>query len=511
LTLSVQDQPDAPVIPVPPPLREVALPEQADRLRRVPSAVEWERTFRAYYWRRRPALRHGRPHYYYAQVMRRLSHLVAPGARVLDIGCGTGELLAHLRPCRGLGIDFDARVIAVAQARHPHLDFRELRGEDVGRLGETFDYVIVNQALCDFYDVLELFRALQAVCHERTRLIIVHYSRLWQPLLRVAEWLGIKPAAPDRTWLPTSEVSHLLKLAGFDTIRQFGMTLLPAPIPLLSTLVNRFLGNLPGLHCLGLSSIVVARSVGGHVLQRGRERSVSIIVPARNEAGNIAPLLNRIPRLAREQEVIFVEGHSTDDTWGAIRRAAAEYEGPYAISCLQQEGKGKADAVRKGFAAARNDVLMILDADLSVPPEELRAFYDALIQGHGELINGSRMVYLMDRRAMRFLNLLGNKFFGWLFTTLLSQRFRDTLCGTKVLLRADYEQRLAATRAYFGDFDPFGDYDLLFGAAQAGLKIIDVPVHYKARTYGTTNISRFTHGLILLRMCLFAARKLKFI
>ena len=177
---------------------------------------------------------------------------------------------------------------------------------------------------------------------------------------------------------------------------------------------------------------------------------------------------------------------------------------------MQQSGRGKGDAVRKGFAEARNDVLVILDADISVPPEEVPQFVRALECGHGEFINGSRMVYPMDKRAMRFLNLLANKFFGYAFTFLLGQRFRDTLCGTKVISRRDYE-RLAANRSYFGDFDPFGDFDLLFGAARLNLKIVDIPVHYKERIYGETNISRFSHGWLLLKMCAFAARKIKFV
>lgn len=502
---------DLPAAVARPELDEAALSDQVERLRRVPSAVEWERAFREYYGDRQRRGRGRRPHYYYAQIMKRLAHLVPPRSRVLDVGCGTGELLAFLRPSHGVGIDFDPQAIAEARARHPHLSFLEMRGEDAARLGETFDYVIINQALCDFYDIQELFRTLQSVCHERTRLIIVHYSRVWQPLLKVAEWLGIKPTAPDRVWLPTAEISHLLSLSGFETIRRSGMTPLPIGVPLLSALANRFLGNLPGLHHLGLSTIIIARSTDDRVLRRGQERSVSIIVPARNEAGHIQPLLERIPTLARTQEVVFVEGNSTDNTWATIQQAVAAYEGPWSVRCLQQDGVGKADAVRKGFANATGEVLMILDADISVPPEELRRFYEALIEGHGEMINGSRMVYRMDKRAMRFLNLVGNKFFGWMFTTLLGQRFRDTLCGTKVLLRADYERRLAASRADFGDFDPFGDFELLFGAAQANLKIIDVPVHYQARTYGETNISRWSHGLILLRMCLFAARKIKFV
>jgi glycosyltransferase involved in cell wall biosynthesis len=180
------------------------------------------------------------------------------------------------------------------------------------------------------------------------------------------------------------------------------------------------------------------------------------------------------------------------------------------IKVLVQKGRGKGDAVRLGFSQASGDLLMILDADLSVAPEDLPQFYDALVKGKGEFINGSRLVYAKDPQAMRFLNLLGNKFFALLLTRLLGQPVKDTLCGTKVLYRCDYE-RIARGRAYFGDFDPFGDFDLLFGAAKQNLKIIEIPIRYRQRIYGTTNISRFTHGWLLVQMCVHAARKLLFV
>jgi len=176
----------------------------------------------------------------------------------------------------------------------------------------------------------------------------------------------------------------------------------------------------------------------------------------------------------------------------------------------QGDGKGKADAVRKGFNVATGEMLMILDADLTVPPEELPRFYDALVSRHGEFINGSRLVYPLQKQSMRFLNILGNKGFSLIFTYLLGQRFKDTLCGTKVLLRTDWD-KIMSGRSYFGDFDPFGDFDMIFGAAKLNLKIVEVPVHYQDRTYGTTNIQRFTHGWILLRMSFFALRKIKLI
>ena len=472
--------------------------------------ARWRRALGRFYAQssaRRPA----RTHYYYSRIVQRLRSIVEPNRRVLDLGCGDGTLLAALRPSVGVGVDLDAHAVRRAAQRHEHLRFMHMAAEDVARLGETFDYVLLSQTLGEIYDLQALFASLHAACHPRTRLVIVHYSRVWQPALKLMEWLRIKQASPtEQNWLPTAEVIHLLDLCGFRTVRTFGMTLAPLWVPLFSAWFNRYLANLPLLDALGLSYVVIARPVGARTAATDPPKSVSIVVPARNEAGNIGPLLSRIPRFANRQEVIFVEGGSGDHTWEAIQDAVHNYRGPFRLAALRQDGRGKADAVRKGFAAAGGDVLMILDADLSVPPEELPRFYEALCRGQGELVNGSRMVYLMDRKAMRFLNLLGNRFFGAVFTYLLSQRFRDTLCGTKALLRSDYE-RIAANRPYFGDFDPFGDFDLLFGAARLNLEILDVPVHYKARSYGETNISRFRHGWVLLRMCAVAARKLKFV
>jgi Glycosyltransferases involved in cell wall biogenesis len=235
-----------------------------------------------------------------------------------------------------------------------------------------------------------------------------------------------------------------------------------------------------------------------------------VIVPARNETGNIDNILARCPMMGPGDEVVFVEGNSTDDTWEKIQAAARTYQGPHRLIVAQQKGKGKGDAVRVGFDLAKNEILMILDADLTTPPEELPKFYAAIAGNKAEFVNGSRLIYPMEKEAMRFFNILGNKFFAAAFSFVLGQRFKDTLCGTKVLSRAHY-QRLAAARNFFGEFDPFGDFDLLFGAARMGLKIVEVPVHYRERQYGTTNIQRWRHGLLLLRMLVFAARRLKFL
>ena len=483
--------------------------DPTDALRREGDSIRWQESLRRFYDRVRTGVRDRWVDYAYIRIKQRLAAIIPKESRVLDIGCATGDILAHLRPAYGIGVDLNAGMIAEAAKRYPDLQFVQMRGEDISKLGETFDHIVISQTLDEIYDLQALLLAVQSVCHARTRLIVVIHSRLWQPLLTLLEWLRLKRPSPERNWLPHDEIIHLLGLAEFQTVRMFSMTIAPLYVPVVSALLNRFAAQLPGLRWLGLNDVLIARSVQPKVLSADRPRSASIVVPARNEAGHIEQLLERIPSFAERQEVIFVEGHSTDDTWATIERVAAEYRGPFAIKTMRQEGQGKGDAVRKGFAAATGDALMILDADISVPPEELPRFFEALVRGQGEFINGSRMVYLMDRRAMRFLNLLGNKLFGWVFTYLLSQPFRDTLCGTKVLSRRDYE-RIAASRYHFGDFDPFGDFDLLFGAARANLKIIDIPVHYKARTYGETNISRFRHGWMLLKMCGVAARKLKF-
>jgi glycosyltransferase involved in cell wall biosynthesis len=246
------------------------------------------------------------------------------------------------------------------------------------------------------------------------------------------------------------------------------------------------------------------------VLDQPPQLKVSVVVPARNEAGNVAAVIDRTPVLGAGTEIIFVEGGSTDGTWETIGKAIEDYRGPLQLHACRQEGKGKGDAVRAGFAKATGDILMILDADLTVPPEELPVFYDVIARGLGDLVQGTRLVYPMDPGAMRFLNKLGNMAFSQLFTYLLQQPIKDTLCGTKVLWRRDY-QRIAAGRSYFGDFDPFGDFDLIFGAARLNLKIVEVPVRYRERVYGETNISRWKHGWLLLKMSSVAARKLRYV
>ncbi len=445
---------------------------------------------------------------YHRRLERVYRFLVPPGQRVLELGCGRGDLLAALAPAVGVGIDFSGEMVRRAAARHPEqpeLRFLEADAQDLESLGETFDVVILSDLINDSWDVQRLFERLRPLVHPRTRVILNTYSRLWELPLAIAQALGLARPVLHQNWLTVHDVTNLLRLAGFQPIRHWEEVLLPLPIPLLAPLCNRVLVKLWPLRHLALCNFLVARPAPAPV----EDSVVSVIVPARNEEGNIPAIFERMPEMGAGTEILFVEGHSKDGTWAAIEREVAAHPERRARA-FRQTGKGKGDAVRLGFQQASGGVLMILDADLTVPPEDLPRFYAVLRSGQGEFVNGVRLVYPMEKAAMRFANLLGNKFFSLAFSWLLGQPIKDTLCGTKVLRAEDYA-RLAANRAYFGDFDPFGDFDLLFGAAKLSLEIVEVPIRYRERTYGETNIQRWSHGWLLLKMCAFAAGRIKLI
>ena len=443
---------------------------------------------------------------YHRRLARVYRYLVPPGRKVLEIGCGTGNLLAALEPSVGVGVDFSGEMVRRAAERHPHLEFLAADAHEIGQLNETFDVIILSDLINDAWDVQRLLEQVACVSNRRTRILLNFYSRLWELPLALAQRWGLARPVLYQNWLTVDDVKNLLRLAGFQTIRSWQEVLLPLPIPLLAPFCNRFLVRLWPFKHLALSNFLVARPTPRPLPE---EPVVSVIVAARNEEGNVKNIFARTPEMGAGTELIFVEGHSKDDTYGAIEREIAANPERRA-RLFRQTGKGKGDAVRLGFAEATGDVLMILDADLTVPPEDLPRFYEVIRSGRGEFVNGVRLVYPMEKEAMRFANLLGNKFFSLAFSWLLGQPIKDPLCGTTVLQKTDYDT-LAANRSYFGDFDPFGDFDLLFGAAKMSLEIVEVPVRYRERTYGETNIQRWSHGWLLLKMCVFAAGRIKFV
>ena len=444
--------------------------------------------------------------YYHQRLAQIYQFLVTPGQRVLEIGSGMGDLLATLNPRLGVGIDFSSEMIKRGAQRHPQIHFIQGDAHHLS-LQQKFDVIILSDLVNDLWNVQAVFQEIARLSTPRTRIIINTYSRLWELPLALAQRRNLATPVLNQNWLTVEDIAGLLNLADFEVIRHWEEFLWPLDTPLLAGLCNRFLVKLWPFRYFALTNLIIARPRPNNQPLK-EEPLVSVIVPARNEAGNIPSIVTRTPEMGRGTELVFVEGHSKDDTLSAIEKAMADNP-ERQCKLFQQTGVGKGDAVRLGFDNASGDILMILDADLTVPPEDLPRFYEALRSGKGDFANGVRLVYPMEKQAMRYLNMVGNKFFSLAFSWLLGQPIKDTLCGTKVLWKVDYEL-IAANRAYFGDFDPFGDFDLLFGAAKLNHKIVDLPIRYRERTYGATNIKRWKHGWLLLRMVFFAARRIKF-
>jgi SAM-dependent methyltransferase len=438
--------------------------------------------------------------FYHKSLAHHYNRKIMPQDRVLEIGCGKGGLLKCLQGDR-TGIERDQPLAAEAAKENPDCRIIGADANNPDTLkGETFDIIILSDTLAGSEDVQTLMETAGRFSHRDTKLVMNNYNTLWRPPIAVGTMLGVAEG-PGKNWLSQGDVENLAELADWEPFLREAILILPIPLPIVGDWVNRWIAPCLSWFCLGLFTTCRKRTPRP-------AKKVSIVIPTRNEAGTIHQAIDRMPKFGKEVELIFVEGNSTDNTWEVIQGLPDRHsEG--AIIKLQQPGKGKGDAVRTGFAAATGEILTILDGDLTMPPEDLPKYVTALESGKADFANGSRLVYNMEQNAMQFANLVANKSFGLIFSWLLGQQLKDTLCGTKTLWKKDY-QRIVENRAYFGDFDPFGDFDLLFGAAKQNLKIRDIPIHYKERKYGSTNIQRWRHGVILLRMVVFAARKLKF-
>jgi SAM-dependent methyltransferase len=437
-----------------------------------------------------------------------LTRLVPPDASVLEVGSGSGDLLAALPNAVRTGVDARPEAVAAARKRHPDIRFEEAEAPALGAL-PRFDAIICDRLCHCVLDVRALLASLAERLTDDGRLFLTAFNYLWELPVRLSETLGWKLPAPTSNWLSESDFRNLFEMCGLEVVRFEDRLMLPLDVPVVGTALNRYMVKLPGLELLSIYRVYVLRRRAKPLPARP-PATVTVVVPARNEAGNVDGAITRTPVMGAGTELIFVEGGSSDGTWERIQEAIAAYRGPLKLSAYKQTGKGKGDAVRVGFAKATGDLLMILDADLTVPPEELPVFYEAAVSGYADYLQGTRLVYPMEAGAMRFFNKLGNIAFSRLFTYLLQQPIKDTLCGTKVIWRTDYE-RLAAARHVFGDFDPFGDFDLIFGAARLNLKLGEIPVRYRDRVYGETNIQRWKHGWLLLKMSAVAARKLKYV
>ncbi len=377
--------------------------------------------------------------------------------------------------------------------------------KDVNSDLKKYDYIFLPNTFSYLDDVQDFLKLLGSKVSSDAKIIVIYFNFLWKPLLDLASFLKLRVQDPrEPNWLSSDDITNLFILQDYYEVKKGRRFLIPLNLWFFSSFINKYISRLPLVNSLCLNAYQVFRKK-----KDTQSYSVSIVIPARNEAGNIKGILKSIPNFTENIEVIFVEGHSKDKTFEIIKNEIRDNLGPIKASLIKQKGIGKGNAVRTGLKRAKNQILMILDADLTVRPKDLEKFYFALTNGYCDFANGSRLIYPLENESMRTLNYFGNKMFSIAFTFLLGQKIKDTLCGTKALFRKDY-LRISVNRKYFGNFDPFGDFDLLFGASRLNLKIMDIPVRYHERSYGRTNISRLQHGLLLLRMVIFAAGKLKF-
>lgn len=442
---------------------------------------------------------------YYNNRLKYVYKFIIPeNKRVLELGCATGDLLASLKPSYGVGIDFSEEMIKRAKEKYTNLNFILMDVHELD-LKEKFDYIIIPDLVNDLWDVQVVFEKIYKHCNANTKIILNTYSRVWSGLLNFTGKINLSTPLLEQNWFTVEDINNLLEITNFQKLRNWSEMIFPLNIPIVTEIANRYLSKIWPFNYFALTNFIIFKPL---INEEIKPLKVSVIVAARNEEGNIEDIFNTTPKIGANTELIFVEGNSTDNTYKKIEETMKKYPDKD-VKLFKQTGKGKGDAVRLGFEKATGDVLMILDADLTVSPDELYKFYDLISNHKAEFVNGVRLVYPMEKKAMRFFNLIGNKFFSLAFSWLIGQSVKDTLCGTKVLSKKHYEE-LAKNRAYFGDFDPFGDFDLIFGAAKLNMKILDMPVRYKERIYGETNIQRWRHGVILLRMVIFAARRIKF-
>ena len=448
-------------------------------------------------WRKRNS-------YYYNWLERIYRFVVRPDSRVLHVGCECGDLLAAVSPSYGVGVDENPKAIGSAKERFPNLHFHVMDPHNL-KLDEKFDYILFSD-VSDTVDLQKSFMNLKQACLPHTRLVIYTYNHLWRPLLLLGDRLGLRMPQKEPNWISEHDLRVFLNLSGFECLHVYRTVLFPKWLPVISWVFNQVLAKLPGLQRLCMIKVLVARPIPPE--REPKKFTVSVIVPCKNEQGNIAAAVNRIPEMGGHTEIIFCDDRSTDGTVEEIRRMQKLYP-EKDIKLVEGPGICKADNVWTGFAAAGGDVLMILDADLTVMPEELPLFFNALIEGKGELINGTRLVYPMQKMAMNTLNMIGNTFFSGVFSFILGQPIKDTLCGTKVLWRSDWE-RIESLRGSWGVKDRWGDYEILFGAAKRNLRIHDLPVHYQDRRYGATKMVKvFWNGMNMLRMCIAAWMKFR--
>ncbi|MFA5858928.1 MAG: glycosyltransferase [Elusimicrobiota bacterium] len=444
----------------------------------------------------------GRNKYYHNTIKEVLGFAVMQNCKVLDLSCHNGALLASLKPSYGIGIDISPKMVELAGKNYPETNTKFVCA-DIEKdkfpfaEDEKFDYIILNNTLSETADIQKLFKRITKHCTSDTRVIVMQYNPIWQPLLKFGEKVGLKMPEMNHNWLSIDDVENFLEITGYQPVKRGYSLLFPKYIPVISEILNKFFAKIPFLRRLCIMQYCVSRMLIPP--ENAEDMTVSVILCVRDEEKNVEPLVQRIPVMGKHTEIVFVEGGSKDNTRTEVERIITKYP-EKDIKLYIQDGKGKADACRKGYLNANGDFMILLEADLTTPPEEVQLFYDVYKAGIGEYINGSRLVYRMDKDSMPFVNHIGNRSFGIIFSLLLGQRFTDTLCGLKAISKNNYRTKITDALKVWGDFDPFGDFELIYSVIKNNMKVAEVPVHYIPRVYGAPKTQVVKHGMLLLKM-----------
>lgn len=437
--------------------------------------------------------------YYYSKLTQFYRKVIPPGKDVLDIGCRDGELLKAVEPLTGVGIDVSEGMIEIARRNCSHLRFFPMKSESIELEGK-FDYIIMSNVIGYISDLWLLFEQIKPLTKFNTEIVISSSNPLMEPLLKLGERLGMKSSEGPVNRFYMEDIMNLLRLNDFGIVDWGHELSLPRRIPLVSEMVNRYASKVRFLRNFSFLQYIIARP--GRTMARAESLSCSVVIPCHNEKENIRECVGRVPLLGKATEIVIVDDGSTDSTADEVKKFIGKNPDKNLKLISHFPNRGKGFAVREGFKAASGDILMILDADMAVSPEELTRFFKPIVEGKAEAVNGTRMVYMMEKQAMPYLHLFGNKIFSIIFTWLMGQRITDTLCGTKAIFRKDF-RRMEIGRC------PWGDFDILLGIAKLRLKMVEMPVHYKARRAGKSKMKTFRHGLLLIETCLYGFKELK--
>lgn len=434
-----------------------------------------------------------RHRYYYTQIQRLLKFLIPPGKSILYFGCYREDVIYSLDASSSVVIneEVDERISKNKSVEFVHCKYHLYNPQ------QEYDYIILDTVIGKTENINLLLRNISSACSSHTRIIIHQENYLWRPLLNFAASFGLKKQEKTQNWLSIKDVETYLETAGFESTRVYKKNIFPLKAGFLGPILNHFFSTIPVLDFLKLDQFIVGR-FNKPFTQLKSSSSLSICLTVKDEEHNIEPIVSSLPVLCENQEILFVEGNSTDNTAKEIERMKMLF--PHKnIRLIKQPGKGQGDAIHTGFKEAKGEIIILYEGDGTSEPYDIQYFYEAIEAGRFEFIEGSRFVYPLSHKCMPLANKIGNVVFAKWFSFFLNQRTTDVLSGIKAIRKKDYE-KIYNTWGFLGIPDPFGDFELLFGSARYGLKIGEIPIRYKPRVFGESKTSVFKHGWYLLKM-----------